>query len=83
MYIVGVPENHTPDNGATIDSSYQATVQTAVDALMTRTTKPGTANYASSWRVVHTPKGHTPSATVVNSLNVEGRLATQRRRLRK
>lgn len=83
MYVPGLPESHSNEGGAEIDSSYLAQLQSLVEAFKTRIEKPGTANYASSWRVVHTVKGREPTATTVNSVIVEQRLATQRRRLRK
>lgn len=86
MYVCGLPEAYTtradPNH---IDSGFLATLQEDFDAWLTNINQDSGVDpplYNSDLNVVHNAAGGTPSHTKVDDLNVQGLLATQRRRLR-
>jgi len=81
-YIPGVTESQV--NGNVLISSFPANYQTRADDLLSGLNQTGGTilDYESHLVVVHTQDGLTGSFTRVNSLQVDSRLATQRRRLR-
>lgn len=97
MYLCGLGEAQTtagsPD---TLDSAYQATLQTRANTFNNNTTLAGgPTTYSCKMNVVHitaydppeppstTPKPSAGVGFAVNNLSVQSTLATQRRRLRR
>lgn len=78
MYIPGVNDNLVDELGV-VTSAGLATLQTAASTFLTSTLALAVIDDAV---ILHTPTVETPLPTVITTLVVDGRIATQRRRLR-
>jgi hypothetical protein len=89
MYFPTIPEANAGDDGVIVSTAYN-NMQTAINNFRTNVNNFGTAlTHEVAWRVVHVVshdengKPDAWNSTDITSVQVDSKVATQRRRLRK